>query len=520
MTPEGWRRVHLSEVANQRIDKVVPAKTDKRPYVALEHLAQGSPALLGWAQASAATSAKTVFRTGDVLFGKLRPYLHKAAPAPFDGLCSTDILPLYGRSTLDTRYLAQLAQWRSLQRHAVATSSGTKMPRTSWPQLGAFTFPLPPLPEQRKIAAILSSVDDAIEKTQAVIDQVQVVKRGLMQELLTRGLPGRHTRFKQTEIGRIPEEWQLKRLSEVASVQTGLAKNKANAGPLSVSYLRVANVQDGFVDLAEVKAVEVNPNALTRFALRPADVLFTEGGDAELGRGAVWNGEMACLHQNHVFVASSHSGTSGPCSCHSRQRSERQRKIVFSERRSKRSRRQSRKSVKVACSSGRIPVPIHGAWPASGGCDGSAGGPESGSRDAAASRSFSGARRSFDDLDRTTRAGGRTTRDLGGTTRAGPHHPGMDRTTRDLDRTTRDRGRCEATQRRRLKKQSAGPPAIRAGVHTDFAPSRTGRKGEVSTGDRPGRRRPARFPTCPPRSTRPTPSAPSTACPDCAAPSK
>ena len=58
-----------------------------------------------------------------------------------------------------------------------------------------------------KLAAILSSVDDAIEKTQAVIDQVQVVKRGLMQQLLTRGLPGRHTRFKQTEIGEIPEEW-------------------------------------------------------------------------------------------------------------------------------------------------------------------------------------------------------------------------------------------------------------------------------------------------------------------------
>ena len=68
--------------------------------------------------------------------------------------------------------------------------------------------PSPPLPEQRKIAAILSSVDDAIEKTQAVIDQVQVVKKGLMQELLTRGIPGRHTRFKKTEIGEIPEEWR------------------------------------------------------------------------------------------------------------------------------------------------------------------------------------------------------------------------------------------------------------------------------------------------------------------------
>ena len=68
-------------------------------------------------------------------------------------------------------------------------------------------FTVPPLPEQRKIAAILSSVDDAIEKTQAVIGQVQVVKRGLMQELLTRGLP-----FKRTEIGEIPQGWQLRRL--------------------------------------------------------------------------------------------------------------------------------------------------------------------------------------------------------------------------------------------------------------------------------------------------------------------
>jgi restriction endonuclease S subunit len=52
-------------------------------------------------------------------------------------------------------------------------------------------------------------VDDAIEKTQAVIEQVQVVKKGLMQELLTRGLPGRHTKYKQTEIGEVPEEWEV-----------------------------------------------------------------------------------------------------------------------------------------------------------------------------------------------------------------------------------------------------------------------------------------------------------------------
>lgn len=82
-------------------------------------------------------------------------------------------------------------------------------------RLRALAVLLPPLPEQRKIAAILSSVDDDIEKTQAVIEQVQVVKKGLMQELLTRGLPGRHTKFKQTEIGEVPEEWEVLRLQDL-----------------------------------------------------------------------------------------------------------------------------------------------------------------------------------------------------------------------------------------------------------------------------------------------------------------
>lgn len=58
-------------------------------------------------------------------------------------------------------------------------------------------------------------MDDAIEKTQAVIDQVQVVKYGLMQELLTRGLPGRHTGFQRTEIGEIPADWDVNRIGEI-----------------------------------------------------------------------------------------------------------------------------------------------------------------------------------------------------------------------------------------------------------------------------------------------------------------
>ena len=95
------------------------------------------------------------------------------------------------------------------------------MPRTSWKQLGEFTFLLPPLSEQRKIAAVLSSVDDAIEKTQAIIDQAQIVKRGLMQELFTGGLSSPYSRFKVNRRWNIPEGWMAMALGDVATVVGG-----------------------------------------------------------------------------------------------------------------------------------------------------------------------------------------------------------------------------------------------------------------------------------------------------------
>ena len=138
-------------------------------------------------------------------------------------------------------YLAKNPTFRSFAISRMRGTSGRQ--RVPASVLEDFEVGVPPLPEQRKIAAILSSVDDAIEKTQAVIDQVQVVKRGLMQELLTRGLPGRHTRFKQTEIGEIPEEWSVVSLGDcgatVTSGSRGWARYYSNNGAL---FLRITNL--------------------------------------------------------------------------------------------------------------------------------------------------------------------------------------------------------------------------------------------------------------------------------------
>src|SRR5207253_8647340 len=143
----------LDALAESVVEVVQPHRDDERPYVALEHLAQGEPALLGHLRVKDATSTKLQFRAGDILFGKLRPNLRKAALAPFDGVCSTDILVMRPLPSVDGRYLLHLVHWPPVQQHAVQTASGTKMPRTSWPLLGTFALELPPLPEQRKIAA-------------------------------------------------------------------------------------------------------------------------------------------------------------------------------------------------------------------------------------------------------------------------------------------------------------------------------------------------------------------------------
>ncbi len=109
--------------------------------------------------------------------------------------------------------------------------------------------------------------------------------------------------------GLLPNGWKKTALESLAVVQTGIAKGKQTSGETAtLPYLRVANVQDGHVDLSVVKEITLKVGEIARYSLRTGDVLFTEGGDFDkLGRGTVWNGQIApCLHQNHVFAVRPH----------------------------------------------------------------------------------------------------------------------------------------------------------------------------------------------------------------------
>lgn len=139
------------------------------------------------------------------------------------GVVSPDYRVYEPSAQLASDYIRFVVGDPRMRRHYQGGARGTNVRRNRIARSDFLRIPLmlPPLPEQRKIAAILSAVDEVIEKTEAVIESLQTLKKAMMHELLTRGLPGRHTRFKQTEIGKIPDEWEVVQLLEVANLPSG-----------------------------------------------------------------------------------------------------------------------------------------------------------------------------------------------------------------------------------------------------------------------------------------------------------
>lgn len=160
------------------------------------------------------------------------------------------------------------------------------------------------LAEAEVVASVLDLVQQAISTEKRHLEGTTDFKRAAMRGLFTRGL--RDEAQKETEFGLVPEAWHVLALDHCAKVQTGVAKGRrfADAEMVDVPYLRVANVQDGRLDLTDMKEIHIRRSELERFRLQIGDVVLTEGGDFDkLGRGFIWRGEIGlCVHQNHVFA--------------------------------------------------------------------------------------------------------------------------------------------------------------------------------------------------------------------------
>ena len=348
--PDGWALASLGDVVQPSKEKADPQSVPDLPYLSLEHIEANSRRIVGQAVAREATSTKAIFRAGDVLYGKLRPYLNKVCRPGFDGVCSTDILVFSQRPELDSRYLLYFLNRPEVVEATTHAMAGVNLPRVSFKTLGRLDFPLPPLAEQRRIAdridTLLGKVDGARERLAKLVEdrkegdrEIPSILTRFRQAVLAAACSGRLTedwreanpdvvdgeallariheeresvgtrkRRKvaaeedearvvdaQATTWETPESWTWCRIRDVLHYERSAAYGVLQPGsdiPSGILFVRVCDLVRGTVDTSEIKRIDAKIDAqYPRTRLEGAEVLVTLVGT--IGRTAVVPPELA-----------------------------------------------------------------------------------------------------------------------------------------------------------------------------------------------------------------------------------
>ena len=220
--PDGWTEYKLKDIMSISSKRYNPNKDTKNyKCIELEHIESETGILNGHTNSKDIHSVKNVFEKGEVLYGKLRPYLKKFYLAKFDGVCSSEIWVLKGKKVIND-FLYYFIQQDNFN-YIANVSIGMIMPRADWSYMSEISFNIPPLDEQKRIASALSKIDAYLENTIKLIEEKERFKRGIAKKLLTckegENIP--EARFKGFE-----DEWETKTLSSISNIKKGEQKNK------------------------------------------------------------------------------------------------------------------------------------------------------------------------------------------------------------------------------------------------------------------------------------------------------
>jgi len=281
--PESWREVELGEIAE--ISKANWKVGDKPfPYIGLEHIEENTLRLNSIGDSSNLESNKYRFKSGDVLFGKLRPYFRKVVKPNFYGICSTDIWVIRAKENMDARFMFYFFANRKLVDIAYSSCSGTRMPRADWSFLSQTVWDIPPLAEQKAIAEVLSSLDDKID----LLHSQNKTLEDMAQTL-----------FRQRFIEETNKGWEEKSLDKTAEYLNGLAcqkyppKNEKDKLPV----LKIKELSGGINEGTDWVSSEIDE----KYIIELGDVIFSWSGSLTV---KIWTGEKCVLNQ-HLFKVTS-----------------------------------------------------------------------------------------------------------------------------------------------------------------------------------------------------------------------
>jgi type I restriction enzyme S subunit len=247
-----WVKNEFSKKVERRKDKYNPENDyENYPCIELESLSQETGQLLNTFNSSKLKSIKNKFQSGDILFGKLRPYLKKYYKASFSGVCSSEIWVLKGKQTVNdfVYYLIQNEKFN----YEVNLTTGSKMPRAEWNYISGVKFHFPNIPEQQKIATFLTAVDKRIHLLTQKKEKLEHYKKGVMQQLFSREL-----RFKDENENDYPE-WEEKKLGEVFDFlgTNSLSRSMMNYENGIIKNIHYGDIHTKFKSLFDVSKEDV-----------------------------------------------------------------------------------------------------------------------------------------------------------------------------------------------------------------------------------------------------------------------
>jgi type I restriction enzyme S subunit len=255
----------------------------------MEHVEAQTMRLLGTVPSSEVKSVAVHFQAGDVLYGRLRPYLNKVLRPLFEGLSSAEFIVFPPSPALDQQFLQHVLNSAPFVSFASHLNEGDR-PRVDFDQLGAFELALPPFPEQRRIVAEIEKqftrVDpsrDALEASLKKLDKL--ISASIIRACLLSN----------------PGEIRFQPIASVGGVTLGRQRApKHHSGPSMRPYLRVANIYEDRIETRDIKQMNFTDAEFERYRLEEGDVLLNEGQSLELvGRPAIYRGEVpACCFQN------------------------------------------------------------------------------------------------------------------------------------------------------------------------------------------------------------------------------
>lgn len=319
--PKGWVKVKINDVVTS-YETLDPRKQPRNNFKYVDissidnqlHIIRSPRNISGY---NAPSRARRVIRTGDVLFSTVRTYLKNIAivPSDLDGeLASTGLSLLRPNEAVTTGYLFNWVRSDHFISAISKSQDGTLYPAVRDKDILNAEIMVPPLAEQNRIVDMINVITNRVGHVLFELNQIQDLIYKYKTQIWNLAFTGKVTsdfRKKSTAASRsveqsLPKGWTTRTLGEIGDIKSGVQvgkKRDASIGLIELPYLRVANVQRGWLDLSEIKTISVTSQEKESLLLERGDLLMNEGGDRDkLGRGWIWEEQLSeCIHQNHVF---------------------------------------------------------------------------------------------------------------------------------------------------------------------------------------------------------------------------